>query len=136
MKHKFSKRKANYVCYMLVISIIIGFLFNLPETIVYGYDERPAVVTGVLQNSYLNMRADAGTGYNIVVSIPYNATLTVIGEKYAADGSLWYNVKYVNATGDEPEHRTCKCESFSIVRDWLALPWQLSRCRADCAPPS
>ena len=93
MKHKFSKRKANYVCYMLVISIIIGFLFNLPETIVYGYDERPAVVTGVLQNSYLNMRADAGTGYNIVVSIPYNATLTVIGEKYAADGSLWYNVK-------------------------------------------
>ena len=35
MKHKFLNRRANYICYMLIISILIGFFSNNLMTI-YG----------------------------------------------------------------------------------------------------
>ena len=36
MKHKFLNRKANYICYMLIISIMIGFFSNNNLMTIYG----------------------------------------------------------------------------------------------------
>lgn len=98
MKCKFSKKKASYICYMLIISIVIGFFTN--DTSAYGYDEKQAVVVGV-SGSSLNVRNDAGTnGTSVIASLQNNAAVTVIGEKYASDGSLWYKVRFNNGSGD------------------------------------
>lgn len=92
MKCKFSKKKASYICYMLIISMLIGFFTN--DTSAYGYDEKQAVVVGV-SGSSLNVRNDAGTsGTGVIASLQNGTTVTVIGEKYASDGSLWYKVRF------------------------------------------
>ena len=93
MKRKFSKKNASYICYIILISIVIGFFTNDYNT-AYAYDERAAVVVNIEENSYLNVRADAGTGYDVMVKIKNNTQVTVIGEKYASDGSLWYKIRY------------------------------------------
>lgn len=92
MKCKFSKKKASYICYMLIISMLIGFFTN--DTSAYGYDEKQAVVVGV-SGSSLNVRNDAGTsGTGVIASLQNGTTVTVIGEKYASDGSLWYKIRF------------------------------------------
>lgn len=93
MKCRFSKKKVSYICYMLIISTVIGFFTN--DTGVYGYDERQAVVVGIVEGSTLRVRNDAGTnGTTVIYSLKNNTAVTVIGEKYASDGSLWYKIRF------------------------------------------
>ena len=72
--------------------MLIGFFTN--DTSAYGYDEKQAVVVGV-SGSSLNVRNDAGTsGTGVIASLQNGTTVTVIGEKYASDGSLWYKIRF------------------------------------------
>lgn len=111
MKHKFSRQGANIICYILLISIIIGSFANFNYTTAYGYDERAAVVTGVNSTSKLNVRKDAGTRYSVVASLTNGASVTIIGEKYASDGSLWYQTRFTN---DANTQMTGYCHSTYI----------------------
>lgn len=101
MKHRFSTKKAGYICYILIISMITCFFISYNKLSTYGYDERQAVVTGIMANSSLRLREDAGTGYKIVTELKNNTPLVVIGEKYATDGSLWYQVRYTDKESNE-----------------------------------
>ena len=95
MRHKFSKQGANVICYITIISIIVGFFVNNTYTTAYGYDERAAIVVGI--STTLNVRSDAGTGNSVVGTLKNSDEVTVVGEKYATDGSLWYQVKYIDS---------------------------------------
>lgn len=110
MKCKFSKKKASYICYMLIISMVIGFFTN--DICVYGYDERQAVVIGVAGSS-LNVREDAGTNYTRIASLQNNTAVTVIGEKFASDGSLWYYIRFTE--GEENKEGYCHSNYIEIV---------------------
>lgn len=93
MKHKFSSKQASIICYMLIISIIIG-LFAYRMTNAYGYEEKQGIVTGIMEGSTLNVRSNPGTQFDVVVRIPNATLVTVIDERNASDGSLWYKVKF------------------------------------------
>lgn len=97
MKRKFSKKNAGYICYIILILIVIGFFTN-DNNIAYGYNERTAVVVGIEENSSLNVRDGAGTNYTSIAKIKNNTQITVIDEKYASDGSLWYKIRYDDGT--------------------------------------
>lgn len=66
-----------------------------PAAEAYAYTERSATVKA----TSLNIRSDAGTGYSAVARLPYGTAVTVIGEKTASDGVLWYQVRFVGSGG-------------------------------------
>lgn len=66
-----------------------------PAAEVYAYTERSATVKA----TSLNIRSNAGTGYSAVARLPYGTAVTVIGEKTASDGILWYQVRFVGSGG-------------------------------------
>lgn len=55
----------------------------------YAYTERSASVNATT----LNVRSDAGTGYNSVGKLSRGTVVTVIGEKTGTDGKLWYQIR-------------------------------------------
>ncbi len=66
-----------------------------PVAEAYAYTERSATIKA----TSLNIRSDAGTGYSAVARLPYGTAVTVIGEKTASDGVLWYQVRFVGSGG-------------------------------------
>lgn len=94
MKHKFSSKQASIICYMLIISIIIG-LFAYNKITAYGYEEKQGIVVGIQQGSSLNVRDNPGTqNTTVLVQIPNSTLVMVVDERNASDGSLWYKIKF------------------------------------------
>lgn len=61
----------------------------------YAYTERTATVNATV----LNVRSGPGTTYSIVDKLSLGATVTVIGEKNASDGALWYQIRFTGSNG-------------------------------------
>lgn len=74
---------------VLMVLLICGGIY-LSAT---AYDERAAMVSSDGDN--VNLRADAGTGNSVVVSLADKTDVTIIGEKLASDGSKWYELRVV-----------------------------------------
>lgn len=56
----------------------------------YAYTEK----TGVVNATSLNVRSGAGTTYSAVGRVTHGTKVTVIGERSASDGALWYQIRY------------------------------------------
>lgn len=61
----------------------------------YAYTERSATVNATT----LNVRSGPGTTYSIVTKLANGAGVTVIDEKTASDGALWYQIRVNNSAG-------------------------------------
>lgn len=66
-----------------------------PMPVAYAYTERSATIKA----TSLNVRSDAGTNASVVARLPYGTAVTVIGEKTASDGVLWYQVRFSGSGG-------------------------------------
>lgn len=60
-------------------------------------DERPATVNA----TNLNVRSGAGTTYPSVAKLSHGTAVTVLGEQTAADGVLWYQIRFSGSGGAE-----------------------------------
>lgn len=85
----------------LVLGLSILMAFRLPLSfpgigpgLSYGA-ERPASIIA----TSLNVRSAPGTTNAIVGSLAYGTAVTVIGEASAADGSLWYQIRFTGRNG-------------------------------------
>ena len=75
---------------------VAAFLPSLnPVATVYAYPERSATIKA----TSLNIRSDAGTNASVVARLTYGTAVTVIGEKKASDGVLWYQVRFSGSGG-------------------------------------
>ncbi len=77
---------------------VAAFLPSLPlnpMTKIYAYTERSATIKA----TSLNVRSDAGTSASVVARLPYGTAVTVIGEKTASDGVLWYQIRFSGSGG-------------------------------------
>lgn len=87
--------------YSTVFIIVFTMLFNTctgvinPSITSYAYTERSASVNA----SSLNVRSNAGTSNSIVAKLSRGTAVTVIGEKNASDGALWYEIRFSGANG-------------------------------------
>ncbi|MEY8356361.1 dockerin type I domain-containing protein [Lachnospiraceae bacterium 54-53] len=61
----------------------------------YAYTERSATVNA----SSLNVRSGPGTTYSIVTKLTNGASVTVVDEKNASDGALWYQIRFAGSGG-------------------------------------
>lgn len=50
-------------------------------------------------NSSVRMRANAGTNFRIIGSIPNGGYVRIITSKHGSDGQLWHKVSHGRATG-------------------------------------
>ncbi len=66
-----------------------------PAAVAQAYTERSASVKA----TSLNIRSDAGTSYSVVARLNYGTAVTVIGEKKASDGVLWYQIRFSGSGG-------------------------------------
>ena len=96
------KRERTIITSFIMVIVVVVCLFS--DTVfrpgeVYGYTEKTGVVN-VDADSSLRVRDGVGTsGTNVVGNLSPGVTVTITGESYASDGSLWYKIKYGSLTG-------------------------------------
>jgi len=84
------------------LSILLAVVCFMTSLLFIGINAKAysVVKTGTITaNSGLNIRKDAGTGYDIIFAAYFGEQGTVTDEKTAADGSLWYKITINGVTG-------------------------------------
>lgn len=92
-KYKKARKIAALLASVLVVNAFMGTA--LPYINSYAYTERAATVNATT----LNVRSGPGTTFSIVTKLTNGASVTVIDEKNATDGALWYQIRFSNSGG-------------------------------------
>ena len=94
-RYKKARKMAAILASVLVIDSLVGYVSPYIESM--AYMERSATVNA----SSLNVRSGPGTTYSIVTKLTSGAAVTVIDEKTASDGALWYQIRVKGSGGTE-----------------------------------
>lgn len=94
-RYKKARKMAALLASVLVIDSLVGYVSPHIESM--AYMERSATVNA----SSLNVRSGPGTTYSIVTKLTSGAAVTVIDEKTASDGALWYQIRVKGSGGTE-----------------------------------
>lgn len=94
-KYKKARKLAAILASVLVLDSSFGVVS--PYINAYAYTERSATVNA----TSLNVRSGPGTTYSIVTKLTNGASVTVIDEKNASDGALWYHIRFSNSSGQK-----------------------------------
>ena len=92
-KYKKAGKMAAILASVLVIDSFMGQVS--PYINAYAYTNKSATVNA----STLNVRSGPGTSYSIVTKLTNGASVTVVNEKNASDGALWYEIHFTNSNG-------------------------------------
>lgn len=92
-KYKKARKMAAILASVLVLDSSLGVVS--PYINAYAYTERSATVNA----TSLNVRSGPGTTYSIVTKLTNGAAVTVIDEKSASDGALWYQIRVSSSGG-------------------------------------
>lgn len=88
MKNKRHRHRAVLLlALILAVNACLGYFPNMSS---YAYTARSATVKA----TSLNVRSGPGTGYSVVAKLNSGASVTVIDEKNASDGGLWYQIRF------------------------------------------
>ncbi len=71
----------------------------------------------------VNIRADAGTNYSIVATLPNGALVEVLGTKNSADSYVWYQVRTSGAAGYVRSDLVIHAGNTSGDAPYSELPW-------------
>lgn len=72
-------------------------MYIQPSMASFAYTARSATVNA----SSLNVRSGPGTTYSVVAKLSQGTAVTVINEKSASDGALWYEIRFSGSQGAE-----------------------------------
>ncbi len=92
-KYKKARKLAVLLASVLMVDSFTGAVS--PYINAYAYTERPATVNATT----LNVRSGPGTTYSIVTKLASGVSVTVVDEKNASDGVLWYQIRFSNSGG-------------------------------------
>ena len=92
-KYSKARKMAAILASVLVMDSYMGAVS--PYINAYAYTEKSATVNA----TSLNVRSGPGTTYSIVTKLTNGASVTVINEKNASDGALWYQIRFSNSSG-------------------------------------
>lgn len=92
-KYKKARKMAIILASVLAMDSYIGALS--PYINAYAYTEKPATVNA----TSLNVRSGPGTTYSVVTKLTNGVPVTVIDEKNASDGALWYQIRVSGSGG-------------------------------------
>ncbi|GLC79170.1 dockerin type I domain-containing protein [Lacrimispora brassicae] len=92
-KYKKARKMAIILASVLVMDSYTGVISPYINT--YAYTEKAATVNATT----LNVRSGPGTTYSVVTKLTNGASVTVIDEKNASDGALWYQIRVSGSGG-------------------------------------
>lgn len=92
-KYSKARKMAVILASVLVMDSYVGAVS--PYINAYAYTEKSATVSA----TSLNVRSGPGTTYSIVTKLTNGASVTVVNEKNASDGALWYQIRFPNSSG-------------------------------------
>ena len=92
-KYSKARKIAAILASVLVMDSYMGAVS--PYMNAYAYTEKSATVNA----TSLNVRSGPGTTYSVVTKLTSGASVTVIDEKNASDGALWYQIRFSNSSG-------------------------------------
>jgi beta-N-acetylglucosaminidase/uncharacterized protein YraI len=92
-KYKRARKMAVILASVLVMDSYMGAVS--PYINAYAYTEKAATVNA----TSLNVRSGPGTTYSVVTKLTNGASVTVIDEKNASDGALWYQIRVSGSGG-------------------------------------
>ncbi|WP_313582882.1 dockerin type I domain-containing protein [Lacrimispora sp.] len=92
-KYKKARKMAVILASVLVMDSYMGAVS--PYINAYAYTEKAATVNATT----LNVRSGPGTTYSVVTKLTNGASVTVIDEKNASDGALWYQIRVSGSGG-------------------------------------
>ncbi len=92
-KYKKARKMALILASVLVLDSYMGIVS--PYIDGYAYTEKAAAVNATA----LNVRSGPGTSYSVVTKLTNGASVTVIDEKNASDGALWYQIRVTSSSG-------------------------------------
>lgn len=92
---KIRYRHGTAIVLAMLIVINTCLIYIRPSMESYAYTERSATINA----SNLNVRSGPGTNYSVVTKLSQGAAVTVIGEKKASDGALWYQIRFSGSGG-------------------------------------
>ena len=82
-----------------IAALLIGCILAVSPSLaddrpIFGVIAQAAERTGSVNATNLNVRSGPGTSYQAVAKLSHGAPVTVIGEKAAADGTVWYQIRF------------------------------------------
>ncbi|MBQ8815617.1 MAG: cadherin-like beta sandwich domain-containing protein [Lachnospiraceae bacterium] len=89
MKNKSGRKQITILMIAVLMVLLICGGIYISAT---AYDERAAMVSSDGDN--VNVRSDAGTGYDVVATLADKTEVTIIGETLASDGAKWYELRF------------------------------------------
>ncbi len=94
---KFKASRENFyrlsVIWLTVFALIFSIAAAFP-TAANAYEEKAGTVCNVSSYSTLTVREGPGTSYGQIGTLKANDTVTIIDEAAAADGVIWYVIKF------------------------------------------
>ena len=79
---------------------IRAFIKNNGHTYVGKISDAPSKISGTLYgtviDSWVYVRAGAGTNHSIVATLPKNRTVRIVGVRKSAKGDYWYKVSFTS----------------------------------------
>ncbi len=95
MKQIMTAKKTTIV--LLILIMTFTWMFGTAVT-AFGTTYTNATGT-ITAESGANVRSDAGTSYDLVISLAKGTKVDVVGDKKGTDGYTWYKIKYDGKTG-------------------------------------
>ena len=112
-KYKKARKMALILASVLVMDSFVGSVSLYINA--YAYTVKQATVRA----STLNVRSGPGTSYKIVTKLTNGASVTVINEKNASDGALWYEIRFNGSSG--------KAVTGYVSKSFLKFPTAYTR---------
>lgn len=85
------------MCMAMLLAINACLLYVKPSMESYAYTARSATINA----SSLNVRSGPGTTYSAITKLSQGTAVTVVGEKKASNGALWYEIRFSGSNGAE-----------------------------------
>lgn len=92
-KIRYKQGTAVVLALLLMINAWIGYIDPSIESL--AYTERAAKINA----TNLNVRSEPGTGNSVVAKLSHGTSVTIINEKRASDGVLWYQIRFSGSNG-------------------------------------
>lgn len=82
-----------------IAALLLGCILAVSPSLagdrpIFGITAQAAERTGSVNATNLNVRSGPGTSYQAVAKLSHGAPVTVIVEKAAADGTVWYQIRF------------------------------------------
>ena len=94
----FNKAARCVITVVLTVAMMIALVPVFSFDAFAAYETKYGTIT--ISSGYLNVRASANSGGDIVGKLRKDDTVTIVGEETDSAGTVWYKIEYISSVGE------------------------------------